>query len=144
MQWFAYVVMEEAAITYSEPSQQFECSNMKYRVQSEGELYNLLSNADCMHGEELGQSKEHEKINDLREREDGLEHGVPCCNEISTIAIVIMRQRMVPKLRHDIPRHQVKQVICSLCGTEQERNTFMYASMEGSSLQEFGRGVAEN
>ncbi|XLU28498.1 hypothetical protein S245_064564 [Arachis hypogaea] len=95
MQWFAYVVMEEAAITYSEPSQQFECSNMKYRVQSEGELYNLLSNADCMHGEELGQSKEHEKINDLREREDGLEHGVPCCNEISTIAIVIMRQRMI-------------------------------------------------
>ncbi|XP_025670812.1 uncharacterized protein [Arachis hypogaea] len=37
-----------------------------------------------------------------------------------------MRQRIVPKLRYDIPRHQVKQVICSLCGTEQEVSKKQY------------------
>ncbi|XLR36235.1 hypothetical protein S83_064135 [Arachis hypogaea] len=34
--------------------------------------------------------------------------------------------RIVPKLRYDIPRHQVKQVICSLCGTEQEVSKKQY------------------
>lgn len=48
----------------------------------------------------------------------------PCCNEIfdcrhchneakNSIGIDTMR-------RHEIPRHEVQQVICSLCGTEQE------------------------
>lgn len=40
------------------------------------------------------------------------------------VAIVTMRQKnsidVNQKHRHDIPRHQVKQVICSLCETEQE------------------------
>ncbi|QHN97864.1 uncharacterized protein DS421_18g631060 [Arachis hypogaea] len=54
----------------------------------------------------------------------------PCCNEIFHCRHCHNEAkddiRIVPKLRHDIPRHQVKQVICSLCGTEQEPSLVNY------------------
>ncbi|XP_052108349.1 probable E3 ubiquitin-protein ligase RZFP34 [Arachis duranensis] len=116
--WFAYVVMEEAIIMYS----------------SEGKVYNLSSNTESMHGEELVQSKEHEKINDLQERgymKYGCQHyrrrcriRAPCCNEIFHCRHCHNEAKddikIDPKLRHDLSRHQIKQVICLLCGTEQE------------------------
>nr|XP_025670834.2 E3 ubiquitin-protein ligase RZFP34-like [Arachis hypogaea] len=58
---------------------------MKYRVQSEGEGYNLKEKGT------ICQSKQHEKINDLRERgyrtwmsilPKKMPYKVPCCNEI--------------------------------------------------------------
>ncbi|QHO32279.1 uncharacterized protein DS421_8g248490 [Arachis hypogaea] len=118
IQWFAYVVMEEAIIMYS----------------SEGKVYNLSSNTESMHGEELVQSKEHEKINDLQERrymKYGCQHyrrrcriRAPCCNEIFHCRHCHNEAKddikIDPKLRHDLSRHQIKQVICLLCGTEQE------------------------
>lgn len=48
----------------------------------------------------------------------------PCCNEIFDCHHCHNEEMNNIKLekskRHDIPRHQVQQVICSLCGTEQE------------------------
>ncbi|GMH11867.1 hypothetical protein Nepgr_013708 [Nepenthes gracilis] len=48
----------------------------------------------------------------------------PCCNEIFDCRHChneVKNNIHVDKTqRHDIPRHQIKQVICSLCGTEQE------------------------
>ncbi|XP_057524079.1 probable E3 ubiquitin-protein ligase RZFP34 isoform X2 [Amaranthus tricolor] len=48
----------------------------------------------------------------------------PCCNEIFDCRHchneVMNNIKIDKKKRHDIPRHQVRQVICSLCGTEQE------------------------
>ncbi|KAL1300970.1 hypothetical protein AAHE18_18G219400 [Arachis hypogaea] len=68
-------------------------------------------------------------INDLREK-GYMEHRAPCCNEIFHCRHCHNEAkddiRIVPKLRHDIPRHQVKQVICSLCGTEQEPSLVNY------------------
>ncbi|XP_015874181.1 probable E3 ubiquitin-protein ligase RZFP34 isoform X1 [Ziziphus jujuba] len=48
----------------------------------------------------------------------------PCCNEIFDCHHCHNDAKnninVDQKLRHDIPRHQVEQVMCSLCGTEQE------------------------
>lgn len=48
----------------------------------------------------------------------------PCCNEIFNCRHCHNEAKnninVDQKHRHDIPRHQVRQVICSLCGTEQE------------------------
>ncbi|PKI73569.1 hypothetical protein CRG98_006017, partial [Punica granatum] len=48
----------------------------------------------------------------------------PCCNEIFDCRHCHNQAKnnikVDRKLRHDMPRHQVSQVICSLCGTEQE------------------------
>ncbi|KAM1200732.1 hypothetical protein ACFX2I_016972 [Malus domestica] len=48
----------------------------------------------------------------------------PCCNEIFYCRHCHNEAKndisIDQKYRHDIPRHQVKQVICSLCNTEQE------------------------
>ncbi|KAG6772731.1 hypothetical protein POTOM_024151 [Populus tomentosa] len=48
----------------------------------------------------------------------------PCCNEIFDCRHchneVKNNINVDQKHRHDMPRHEVKQVICSLCGTEQE------------------------
>ncbi|KAH9760990.1 CHY-type/CTCHY-type/RING-type zinc finger protein [Citrus sinensis] len=48
----------------------------------------------------------------------------PCCNEIFDCRHchneAMNNINVDQKLRHDIPRHEVNQVICSLCGTEQK------------------------
>ncbi|CAK9164525.1 unnamed protein product [Ilex paraguariensis] len=48
----------------------------------------------------------------------------PCCNEVFDCRHCHNEAKnninINQKLRHDIPRHQVQQVICSLCDTEQE------------------------
>ncbi|PIA42555.1 hypothetical protein AQUCO_02000181v1 [Aquilegia coerulea] len=48
----------------------------------------------------------------------------PCCNEIFDCRHCHNEAKnninVEGKLRHDLPRHQVQLVICSLCGTEQE------------------------
>ena len=48
----------------------------------------------------------------------------PCCGEIFDCRHCHNEAKnninVDQKLRHDIPRHQISQVICSLCGTEQE------------------------
>lgn len=48
----------------------------------------------------------------------------PCCNEIFDCRHCHNEAKnninVDPKHRHDIPRHQVRQVICSICDTEQE------------------------
>ncbi|KAG5562659.1 hypothetical protein RHGRI_005398 [Rhododendron griersonianum] len=48
----------------------------------------------------------------------------PCCNEIFDCRHCHNEAKnginVDQKHRHDIPRHLVQQVICSLCGTEQE------------------------
>ncbi|CAI9094392.1 OLC1v1030118C2 [Oldenlandia corymbosa var. corymbosa] len=48
----------------------------------------------------------------------------PCCNEVFDCRHCHNEAKnnlkVDQKLRHDIPRHQVKMIICSLCGTEQE------------------------
>ncbi|KAJ6913569.1 hypothetical protein NC651_015947 [Populus alba x Populus x berolinensis] len=48
----------------------------------------------------------------------------PCCNEVFDCRHchneVKNNINVDQKHRHDMPRHEVKQVICSLCGTEQE------------------------
>ncbi|KAF9617419.1 hypothetical protein IFM89_036340 [Coptis chinensis] len=48
-----------------------------------------------------------------------------CCNEIFYCCHCHNEAKnniiIEGKLRHDLPRHEVQQVICSLCGTEQEQ-----------------------
>lgn len=48
----------------------------------------------------------------------------PCCNEVFDCRHCHNEAKnninVDQKHRHDMPRHEVKQVICSLCGTEQE------------------------
>lgn len=48
----------------------------------------------------------------------------PCCSEVYDCRHCHNEAKnninVEGKLRHDLPRHQVQQVICSLCGTEQE------------------------
>ncbi|POO03766.1 43kDa postsynaptic protein [Trema orientale] len=60
--------------------------------------YMYSSNGECIDGEE---SKNNGRAVESLEK-GAMQYGVD------------------QKLRHDIPRHQVTQVICSLCGTEQE------------------------
>ncbi|XP_020202157.1 probable E3 ubiquitin-protein ligase RZFP34 [Cajanus cajan] len=123
--------MGEVAVMHSEPLQ-FECNDIKHMT--EKEVYPSESNAEHLPGEELSQSMDHKDINDLREKgymEHGCQHyrrrcriRAPCCNEIFDCRHCHNEAKndinIDQKHRHDIPRHQVKQVICSLCGTEQE------------------------
>ncbi|KAG9145037.1 hypothetical protein Leryth_026291 [Lithospermum erythrorhizon] len=48
----------------------------------------------------------------------------PCCNEIFDCRHchneTMNNINLDPARRHDVPRHQIAHVICSLCGTEQE------------------------
>uniref|UniRef100_A0A1D1Z424 Putative RING finger protein C2F3.16 n=1 Tax=Anthurium amnicola TaxID=1678845 RepID=A0A1D1Z424_9ARAE len=48
----------------------------------------------------------------------------PCCNEIFDCRHCHNDAKnsleVDPRERHEIPRHQIEMVICSLCGTEQE------------------------
>ncbi|KAL2543550.1 CHY-type/CTCHY-type/RING-type Zinc finger protein [Forsythia ovata] len=48
----------------------------------------------------------------------------PCCNEIFDCRHCHNEAKnnmeIDQNLRHDVPRHQIEKVICSLCGTEQE------------------------
>ncbi|KAI6669939.1 hypothetical protein NL676_004824 [Syzygium grande] len=48
----------------------------------------------------------------------------PCCDEVFDCRHCHNEAKnsleTAPLKRHDVPRHEVKQVICSLCGTEQE------------------------
>ncbi|KAK6273179.1 hypothetical protein POUND7_010262 [Theobroma cacao] len=59
----------------------------------------------------------------------------PCCGEIFDCRHCHNEAKnninVDQKLRHDIPRHQISQVICSLCGTEQE--VFMCGRNDGIS-----------
>ncbi|XP_043810849.1 probable E3 ubiquitin-protein ligase RZFP34 isoform X4 [Manihot esculenta] len=52
----------------------------------------------------------------------------PCCNEVFDCRHCHNDAKnninVNQKLRHDMPRHEVRQVICSLCGTEQEVRQF--------------------
>ncbi|XP_022749570.1 probable E3 ubiquitin-protein ligase RZFP34 isoform X2 [Durio zibethinus] len=54
----------------------------------------------------------------------------PCCGEIFDCRHCHNESKnninVDQKLRHDLPRHQVSQVICSLCGTEQETSKRQY------------------
>ncbi|GKE58666.1 hypothetical protein Tco_1497851, partial [Tanacetum coccineum] len=57
---------------------------------------------------------------------DGAELGLLVAMRYLIVVIVIMRLRMTSMLikrRQTIPRHEVQQVICTLCGTEQEVGT---------------------
>ncbi|CAI0444622.1 unnamed protein product [Linum tenue] len=48
----------------------------------------------------------------------------PCCNEVFSCRHCHNEAKndikVDQKLRHDMPRHEVRQVVCSLCATEQE------------------------
>ncbi|PON65599.1 43kDa postsynaptic protein [Parasponia andersonii] len=106
--------------------------------------YMYSSNGECIDGEE---SKDNGRAVESLEKgamQYGCQHyrrrcriRAPCCNEIfdcrhchneakasiKSLQNCIYMQNNInvdQKLRHDIPRHQVTQVICSLCGTEQE------------------------
>ncbi|KAH1244872.1 putative E3 ubiquitin-protein ligase RZFP34 [Glycine max] len=125
--------MGEVAVMHSEPLQ-FDCNDMKHIT--EKDVYNLLSNEEHILGEESSQSSNDKKINDLRERgymnfSCRCQHyrrrcriRAPCCDEIFDCRHCHNEAKnninIDQKHRHDIPRHQVKQVICSLCETEQE------------------------
>ncbi|KAG4931177.1 hypothetical protein JHK86_048138 [Glycine max] len=124
--------MGEVAVMHSEPLQ-FECNDINVNM-TEKEVYPPESNVEHLPGEESSQSTDHKNINDLQERgymEYGCQHyrrrcriRAPCCNEIFDCRHCHNEAKndinIDQKHRHDIPRHQVKQVICSLCGTEQE------------------------
>lgn len=119
--------MGGVAVLHSE-SLQLDCKDTKH-VTEKDVCNHLPSNEEHILGEESSQ-----KINNLRERGD-MEYGcqhyrrrcrirAPCCNEIFNCRHCHNEAKnninIDQKHRHDVPRHQVKQVICSLCGTEQE------------------------
>ncbi|QCE16179.1 hypothetical protein DEO72_LG11g3192 [Vigna unguiculata] len=125
-------IMGVVAVLHTE-SLQLDCKDTKHVT--EKDVYNHLpSNEERILGEESSQSTDHQKINNLRERgymEYGCQHyrrrcriRAPCCNEIFSCRHCHNEAKnnidIDQKHRHDIPRHQVKQVICSLCETEQE------------------------
>ncbi|RYQ94650.1 hypothetical protein Ahy_B08g089585 isoform D [Arachis hypogaea] len=92
-------------------------SNIEYNMRENCTICHQMQSG--MHGEKLDQSKEHVKIKDLRER-GYMEHGSfvdtlglladvnitgedavlepPAATRFSTVAIVIMRQRMISRL----------------------------------------------
>ncbi|WVZ20722.1 hypothetical protein V8G54_008044 [Vigna mungo] len=124
--------MGVVAVLHAE-SLQLDCKDTKHVT--EKDVYNHLpSNEEHLLGEESSQSTDHQKINTMRERgymEYGCQHyrrrcriRAPCCNEIFNCRHCHNEAKnninIDQKHRHDIPRHQVKQVICSLCETEQE------------------------
>ncbi|XP_024630996.1 probable E3 ubiquitin-protein ligase RZFP34 isoform X1 [Medicago truncatula] len=116
--------MGEVAVLHSEPLQ-FECNDKKHMTE-EG-VYPPKSNPESLPGEESS-------TYDLQEKgymEHGCQHyrrrcriRAPCCNEIFDCRHCHNEAKndinVDYKHRHDMPRHQVKQVICSLCGAEQE------------------------
>ncbi|XP_047154307.1 probable E3 ubiquitin-protein ligase RZFP34 isoform X1 [Vigna umbellata] len=125
--------MGVVAVLHTSESLQLDCKDKKHVT--EKDVYNHLpSNEEHILGEESSQSTDHQKINTLRERgymEYGCQHyrrrcriRAPCCNEIFNCRHCHNEAKnninIEQKHRHDIPRHQVKQVICSLCETEQE------------------------
>ncbi|XVE98500.1 hypothetical protein REPUB_Repub03eG0111900 [Reevesia pubescens] len=102
----------------------------KVNEEEAGGSYLQQSGGDCM----LKQESNEAEATELLEK-GFLKYGCshyrrrcwlrsPCCVEIFDCRHCHNEAKnnlnVDPKLRHDIPRHQVSQVICSLCGTEQE------------------------
>ncbi|CAL0323124.1 unnamed protein product [Lupinus luteus] len=122
--------MGEVAVMHSEPLQ-LECYGMNRMT--ENDVHTPKSN-EPMPEEESNQSTDDINIIDLQGKgymEHGCQHyrrrcliRAPCCDEIFDCHHCHNEAKndtnIDQKHRHNIPRHQVKQVICSLCGTEQE------------------------
>ncbi|CAL5206388.1 unnamed protein product [Lathyrus oleraceus] len=119
--------MGEVAVLHSEPLH-FECNDTKHMT--EEDVYPPNSNPEPLPGEESSQSINSNDLQDKGYMEHGCQHyrrrcriRAPCCNEIFDCRHCHNEAKndinIDYKHRHDMPRHQVKQVICSLCGTEQ-------------------------
>jgi len=120
--------MGEVAVLHSEPLH-FECNDTKHII--EEDPYPPKSNPESFPEEESSQSINKNDLQDKGYMEYGCQHyrrrcriRAPCCNEIFDCRHCHNEAKndinVDYKHRHDMPRHQVKQVICSLCGTEQE------------------------
>ncbi|KOM41920.1 hypothetical protein LR48_Vigan04g211800 [Vigna angularis] len=146
--------MGVVAVLHTSESLQLDCKDKKHVT--EKDVYNHLpSNEEHILGEESSQSTDHQKINTLRERgymEYGCQHyrrrcriRAPCCNEIFNCRHCHNEAKnninIEQKHRHDIPRHQVKQVICSLCETEQEVSLDFLAIFQYNLPQWFSKTV---
>uniref|UniRef100_A0A5B7AR75 Putative RING finger and CHY zinc finger domain-containing protein 1 n=1 Tax=Davidia involucrata TaxID=16924 RepID=A0A5B7AR75_DAVIN len=129
--------MAEVAVNHSE-TLQFEPKSLQHMTGDRGntevaESVSQYSLGDCIPTEE---PKYHAKITGTELLDKGyMQYGcphyrrrcrirAPCCNEIFDCHHCHNETKnnidVDQKLSHDIPRHQVQQIICSLCGTEQE------------------------
>ncbi|TXG62070.1 hypothetical protein EZV62_013433 [Acer yangbiense] len=124
--------MAEVAANQSD-HQQYESKNISCK-EMESEVVNSHSqwgNIECGETEESTENMSKTELLKKGFMDYGCMHyrrrcriRAPCCNKIfdcrhchnEAMNSISVDQ----KLRHDIPRHQVKQVICSLCGTEQQ------------------------
>nr|DAD44728.1 TPA_asm: hypothetical protein HUJ06_002958 [Nelumbo nucifera] len=97
------------------------------------------SNAECVQTEEVRDNVDTTAMERLDKgfMEYGCSHywrrcriRAQCCNEIFDCRHCHNEAKnnidVERKLRHDLPRHEVQQVICSLCGTEQETSKEQY------------------
>ncbi|XP_019056370.1 PREDICTED: E3 ubiquitin-protein ligase MIEL1 isoform X2 [Tarenaya hassleriana] len=114
-------------------SQQPNLPNLKMELGIPSHPLNNEESRSSMLKEEAADNAENE-IRDRGLMEHGCPHyrrrcriRAPCCNEIFGCRHCHNEAKnsinIDQKLRHDIPRHQVKQVVCILCGTEQEVST---------------------
>lgn len=119
-------------------SQHFELKNLKEMIFNVNERDVVKSCAQHSNGEcmEIKEPTDHVEITEKELLEKGyMQYGcphyrrrcrirAPCCNEIFDCRHCHNEAKNSIKVdkaqRHDIPRHQVQQVICSLCNTEQE------------------------
>ncbi|XP_051129664.1 probable E3 ubiquitin-protein ligase RZFP34 [Andrographis paniculata] len=111
----------------------FEENDMERRIKAcESELQQLTLKEDTVESE----IPCHEEMSDADILDKGyLEYGcshyrrrcrirAPCCNEIFDCRHCHNEAKnnicVDQRLRHDLPRHSVEKVVCSLCNTEQE------------------------
>ncbi|KAH1244871.1 putative E3 ubiquitin-protein ligase RZFP34 [Glycine max] len=155
--------MGEVAVMHSEPLQ-FDCNDMKHIT--EKDVYNLLSNEEHILGEESSQSSNDKKINDLRERgymkcqhyRRRCRIRAPCCDEIFDCRHCHNEAKnninIDQKHRHDIPRHQVKQVqqncincgVCMgkyFCGTYEPKPVSILSTVASSLVMDIGLIVSK-
>lgn len=119
------------AIKHSE-SQQYLVEDMQqetFQSNNEEAVHSESDQEFMLAGESTGSTEIAEVL------EKDMQHGcphyrrrcrirAPCCNEIFDCRHCHNDAKnninVDQKQRHDIPRHQVTQVICTMCGTEQE------------------------
>ncbi|KAM7459423.1 hypothetical protein LguiA_036417 [Lonicera macranthoides] len=123
---------------YHYENMHFQPKNLQNISGEENNIVAAKSNRQHTHGEHMPEeeSTSHLKTSSTELLDKGyLQYGcshyrrrcrirTPCCDEIFDCRHCHNEAKnninVDQKLRHDIPRHQVQQVICSLCGTEQE------------------------
>ncbi|KAL3745327.1 hypothetical protein ACJRO7_014436 [Eucalyptus globulus] len=116
--------------------QHFDAENLQHASYKESQMDNEFAVLQQMNGEQMPIETSKGDASATKLLESGhMQYGcphyrrrcrirAPCCNEIFDCRHCHNDAKnninVNQKQRHELPRHQVQQVVCSLCGTEQE------------------------